>query len=219
MKVELIYWQVIISALGVVIQIYIAERNRRQTAKQSKELLDIQLLVSHRNTASFVAEKRQKWIDELRTDMAFHLALSQEIVWKWDAIRSRAATEIAQSNGISQEKWNSILQKYADSFSIENGARDREHQERHILITLRLNPKEDLHVELRKCLDKMRDLINRTQSTKSKEEASEIISEMIKKVSLGAELTEKILKHEWSRIKQEVAYPDALMATIPEPNK
>lgn len=82
----------IIAFGGILVQLLIAYLGRRQTAQQ----LDLQQLVSHRTTASFVADKRQKWIDELRTDMAFHLALSQEIVWKWDAMRSRAALRADQ---------------------------------------------------------------------------------------------------------------------------
>lgn len=219
MSVEPIYWQIAISALGIGIQIYIAERSRRQTAKQAKDSLDMQRLVSHRSTASFVADKRQKWIDELRTDMAFHLALSQEMAWKWDAVRSRADIETKQAVNVSQEDKSRILQDYADSFSIENGARDREHQERHIRIKFRLNPNEELHIELRKCLDEIRDLLNDIQGAKSKVEAAKLVGDMKNKVSNGAEITEKVLKYEWSRVKQEVAYPDALMATIPEPKE
>lgn len=179
----------------------------------------MQRLVSHRTTASFVADKRQKWIDELRTDMAFHLALSQEIVWKWDSVRSRAALKVEQEAKDCQAAKSQIFQEIVDSFSMENGARDREHQERHIRIKFRLNPTEDLHIKLRMCLDEIRGILNKTQSARSKEEASVLIDEMVGKISHATELTEKVLKYEWSRVKQEVAYPEALMASIPEPKK
>lgn len=219
MNIEPIHWQIAISALGVGIQIYIAERSRRQTAKQAKDSLNMQRLVSHRSTASFVAEKRQKWIDELRTDMAFHLALSQEMAWKWDAVRSHVDIGIKEAVDSSQGDKSKILQDYADSFSKENGARDREHQERHIRIKFRLNPKEELHIELRKCLDEIRALLSGIQAAECKVQVSKLVGDMKNKVSNGAEITEKVLKHEWSRVKQEVAYPDALMATIPEPKE
>lgn len=219
MNIDPIHWQISISALGVGIQIYIAERSRRQTAKQAKDSLDMQRLVSHRSTASFVADKRQKWIDELRTDMAFHLALSQEMAWKWDAVRKRVAIEKMQAVNASPETMSRIIQDHADSFSKENGTRDREHQERHIRIKFRLNPNEELHIELRKCLDEIRALLRDIQEEKSADEASKLVGDMQNKVRNGAEITEKVLKHEWSRVKQEVAYPDALMATIPEPKE
>jgi len=65
-----------VALCGVAIQFLIAYLGRRQTGQQ----LALQELVSHRTTATLVADKRQKWIDELRTDMAFHLSLSQGIV-------------------------------------------------------------------------------------------------------------------------------------------
>lgn len=219
MKIEPLYWQIVVSVLGVGVQLYITERSRRQTAMQSKEALDMQRFMSHRSTAAFVADKRQKWIDELRTDMAFHLALSQEIVWKWDSVRSRAVIKIEQDSKDCRATKSEIPQEIADSFSIENGARDREHQERHIRIKLRLNPSENLHIQLRTCLDEIREILNNTQSASSKKDASDLIMEMFNKISHATELTEKVLKYEWNRVKQEVAYPEALMSSIPEPEK
>lgn len=208
-------WQIIISTLGVSAQLLIAYLSRRQTAKQ----LDIQRLVSHRSTASFVADKRQKWIDELRTDMAFHLALSQEIVWKWDAMRSMVARKIGEEAQNDSLKANKIGQDAADTFSLENGARDRDHQERHIRIKFRLNPEEDLHIKLRSCLDAIRRALNSTQGPQSKSEADTLIKKTILLVEQAAGLTEKVLKAEWKRVKQEVAYPETLMESIPTPEK
>jgi hypothetical protein len=208
-------WQIIISTLGVSTQLLIAYLSRRQTAKQ----LDIQQLASHRSTASFVADKRQKWIDELRTDMAFHLALSQEVVWKWDAMRSAAIRKIEEEAKNDSLKAKKILQDAADTFSPENGARDRDHQERHIRIKFRLNPEEDLHIKLRTCLDEIRDVLNSTQGTQSKSEANALIEKTMLLVEQAVRLTEKVLKAEWRRVKQEVAYPEALMESIPKPEK
>jgi len=205
---------------GVLVQLLIAYLGRRQTAQQ----LDLQQLVSHRTTASFVADKRQKWIDELRTDMAFHLALSQEIVWKWDAMRSRAAVRADQEakdgkGNIDQLKVDKIHQDAADAFAPENGARDREHHERHIRILFRLNPKETSHISLRECLEEIRRSIHQTQSAGNLGEAIRLMKQTTNLVLQAQGLTETILKAEWKRVKQEVAYPEVLMSSIPKPQE
>ncbi len=218
MTIEATLIQAGISAIGIAIQLGIALRSQKLSAKQSQDTLDMQRLVSHRSTASFVADKRQKWIDELRTDMAFHLALSQEIVWKWDALRSKTALKISQQSSGDPTVATRISQEAADTFSDENGARDREHQERHIRLKFRLNPKEPLHIELRACLDDIRTFTNATQSARTEAEANALIDRMMHLIDRSATLTEEVLKAEWTRVKQEVAYPEALMATIPKPD-
>lgn len=177
-------WTAIIAAGGVATQFLIAHLSRRQITKQ----LDLQHLVSHRATATFVADKRQKWIDELRMDMAFHLALSQEIVWKWDGMRSRTALRVQEealdvAGKVDMTKAGKIWQDAADAFSPENGARDREHQERHIRIMFRLNPKKDLHIKLRECLDFIRVALNKTQSANTVAEAKTLLDETLRLVS------------------------------------
>jgi hypothetical protein len=211
-------WTAIVAACGVAAQFLIAYLARRQIAKQ----LDLQHLVSHRTTATFVADKRQKWIDELRTDMAFQLALSQEIVWKWDGMRSRTALRIQEeatnaAGEVDQAKAGKIFQDAADAFSPENGARDREQQERHIRIMFRLNPKKDLHIKLRACLDLIRISLSKTQSAHTVAEAKAQLDETLHLIREAQEHTEAILKAEWQRVKQEVAYPEVLMSTIPKP--
>ncbi len=212
-------WTAIIAAGGVATQFLIAHLSRRQITKQ----LDLQHLVSHRATATFVADKRQKWIDELRMDMAFHLALSQEIVWKWDGMRSRTALRVQEealdvAGKVDMTKAGKIWQDAADAFSPENGARDREHQERHIRIMFRLNPKKDLHIKLRECLDFIRVALNKTQSANTVAEAKTLLDETLRLVSEAQKHSEAILKAEWQRVKQEVAYPEVLMARIPKPD-
>lgn len=212
-------WTAIIAAGGVATQFLIAHLSRRQITKQ----LDLQHLVSHRATATFVADKRQKWIDELRMDMAFHLALSQEIVWKWDGMRSRTALRVQEealdvAGKVDMTKAGKIWQDAADAFSPENGARDREDQERHIRIMFRLNPKKDLHIKLRECLDFIRVALNKTQSANTVAEAKTLLDETLRLVSEAQKHTEAILKAEWQRVKQEVAYPEVLMSRIPKPD-
>lgn len=211
-----------VAACGVLAQFLIAYLGRRQVSKQ----LDLQHLVSHRSTASFIADKRQHWIDELRTDMAFHLALSQEIIWKWNGVRIGATqqveSETKDKDGIyDPARVDKIHQEEADKFSPENSKREREHHERHIRIMFRLNPTEDLHIQLRQCLDNIRYVMNEMQGAKTLDANRECVSRMLALVGEAQTHTEAILKAEWQRVKQEVAYPEALMATIskPEPKK
>lgn len=207
-----------VALCGVAIQFLIAYLGRRQTGQQ----LALQELVSHRTTATFVADKRQKWIDELRTDMAFHLSLSQEIVWKLDAMRERAALKVAEEatddkGQIDRVKAAKIYQDAADDFAPENGARDREHHERHFRIMFRLNPKEPLHTKLRECLDQIRRSLHATQGAKNREEANTLMEKTSRLINIAQGHTEAILKAEWQRVKQEVAYPDLLMSKISKP--
>lgn len=207
-----------VAACGVLAQFLIAYLGRRQVKKQ----LDLQHLVSHRTTASFIADKRQHWIDELRTDMASHLALSQEIIWKWDGVRTRAAqrgeTEAKDKSGAyNSVKVDQINQEEADKFSPENSKREREHHEGHIRIMFRLNPTEGLHIRLRQCLDNIRDVMDKMQGARTPEVNKECVSRMLLLVGEAQTHTEAILKAEWQRVKQEVAYPEALMATISKP--
>jgi len=155
--------------------------------------------------------------------MAFHLALSQEIVWKWDGMRSRTALRVQEealdvAGKVDMTKAGKIWQDAADAFSPENGARDREHQERHIRIMFRLNPKKDLHIKLRECLDFIRVALNKTQSANTVAEAKTLLDETLRLVSEAQKHTEAILKAEWQRVKQEVAYPEVLMSRIPKPD-
>ncbi|HBR0756283.1 MULTISPECIES: hypothetical protein [Klebsiella] len=208
-------WQVIATIIGVTLQATIAFFGWRYTAKNTRDTLDIQQLVSNRATASFIAEKRQKWIDELRADMAFYLSLSQEIIWKWDAIRTSTSQKVEQEANGDQHKAMEIAQSITDVFGQENGARDREHQERHIRIKFRLNPEESLHMQLRNYLDEIRNLLVKNQSNAN----PEYIMRMKSLIESATETTEKVLKEEWTRLKQEVAYPDALMRTISRPKE
>lgn len=211
-------WTVVVTACGVGLTFLTGSLTRRQ----AKQQIELQMLISHRTTAAFVADKRQKWIDELRTEMAFQLALSQEMLWKWDAVRSRTALRVQEEakdaeGKLDPVKQEAILQAAADAFSVEHGARDREHQERHIRLMLRLNPKEPLHVMLRERLEKIRDAINRTQGANSQADARKLLHEGIAFIEQAQQCTQDILKAEWQRVKQEVAYPDVLMSTIPKP--
>jgi hypothetical protein len=130
----------------------------------------------------------------------------------------RVVEEATDDKGnIDQKKAKKIHQEVADAFTPENGARDREHHERHIRIMFRLNPKEPLHTTLRDCLEEIRRTIEKTQGAKSHAEAKTLLERAFSLINQAQTHTEAILKAEWQRVKQEVAYPDVLMSNIPNP--
>jgi hypothetical protein len=210
-------WQVIATIVAVSLQTSIAYFGWRYTEKNTRDTLDVQQLVSNRATASFIAEKRQKWIDELRADMAFHLALSQEIVWAWQSMKTNTVGKVSVLTKDNESKRDVIIQGILEDFAKENGSRDREHQERHIRIKLRLNIKEELHIKLRGDLDRIRGLFPKIQNVIQPNEVQSLVDSMITLVNSASDTTQTILKNEWQRLKTEVAYPEVLMVTIPHP--
>ncbi|MEW9587079.1 hypothetical protein [Paraburkholderia sp. DGU8] len=57
-------------------------KHSRDNLKHAKDTLNDQRTANTRSAATFIADKRQQWIDELRADMATYLAESQEIMCK-----------------------------------------------------------------------------------------------------------------------------------------
>jgi hypothetical protein len=192
-------------------QIRIADENRNQLMKQSNESIGMQRLITNRTIAAFIADKRQKWIDELRVDMAAHLALSQVIAWKWLALYQEA--ESVKLGGTLVKEAVDMLDKFSDG----NGTRDHEHQERHIRLLLRLNGKEEAHIMLIGTLNEIRRLVSDLGLAKSSSNAFLLVKEMEQKIADATQQTNGVLKDEWTRIKQEVAHPEHLLSTIPSP--
>lgn len=211
-----VIWQLLVSFIGIAMQVAIAFFSQRLVAKQGKETLDVQRLVSHRATASFIAEKRQRWIDELRVDISFYLALSQEIIWKYDAGREKSRLFKNENPKATQIEIDDNNQRIADSLSHEIGLRDRTHQESYIKLKLRLNSKEDQHIELRNLLDNTRQIIQQTQAASDLLTTKKLIIQMKDTINQIIDLTEQVLKKEWTRVKQEVAFPDLLIQSIPK---
>ncbi|MFP3693521.1 hypothetical protein, partial [Burkholderia sp. SIMBA_048] len=62
-------WQIVgtsVTALiGVIASYGIAAKNRRQLVQHGAATLDVQRVANARSAATFIADKRQKWIDDL----------------------------------------------------------------------------------------------------------------------------------------------------------
>ncbi|SMF29910.1 hypothetical protein [Pseudogulbenkiania subflava] len=207
------------SLIAALIAARVSLRNAKRTLAQGQDTLAVQRLVTNRATASFIADKRQKWIDELRSDVATHLAQSQEVVWKWDALRARIQ-EIKNDQLLTKEEQIRTMTSARHEFSKSNGELDRQHQERHIRLRLRLNPKEPDHITLRHYLNDIRKNMTAVASAQVQEMGSTAvyIIAMQELVQQSEELTQTILKTEWTRVKQEVAYPEETLSKIPLPS-
>ncbi|WP_186208233.1 hypothetical protein [Burkholderia gladioli] len=205
-----------VALFGAVIAARVSLHNSRKALEHAKETLDVQRATSARSAASFIADKRQKWIDELRSDMATHLAESQEIAWKWDATRQRAARVMGDQT-LATDGRATKVRELAEELSKTNGDLDRSHQERHHRLRFRLNPKESDHQTLRSHLDEMREILEETRRVENREVAIALLDRMEKLVQRSDVLTNTILKTEWERVKQEVAYPAEVIEKIPRP--
>lgn len=205
-----------VALLGAVIAALVSLRNTRKTLDHAKETLEVARASSARAAATFIAEKRQKWIDELRADVAAHLAESQEYLWKWDGARQRAA-EVMNDNALPLDDRTTKMKVLALEFSDKNGVIDRSHQERHHRLRFRLNPNEADHLRLRDYLDEIRKIFDDTARIKDRDTAIALIARLETLVAEADTLTNEILKTEWERVKQEVAYPDRMIAKIPPP--
>ncbi|QIY81491.1 hypothetical protein [Chromobacterium violaceum] len=218
MELDAIDIQIIIAIIGICAQLWIARSNRKQLQNQASKTIEVQHLVANRNTASFIADKRQKWIDELRSDISPHLALTQEIAWKWDAVRAEifGLKEIVRTSRSDTHTAEALknIDDIRKTFSKEHGARDREHQEKHFKLLLRLNPQETDHAVLIKHLKDIRNKLYDIQNINSFDKAIDAIREIQQLIDGSMLAIEKILKKEWTRIKQEVAFPEKLIDEV-----
>ncbi|WP_059978514.1 hypothetical protein [Burkholderia territorii] len=225
MSIHTAGWAILGSALTAIISVvstsYSNYKSRSQTVdaasatlRQAVASLDVQRTSTVRTAATFIADKRQKWIDELRADMAAHLAESQEYLWKWDGVRQRCA-ELASDSTIALAERTAKTKQLVADFSDKNGVIDRSHQERHHRLRFRLNPNEPSHSKLRDHLDEIREIFDDTARAKDRETAIALIARVAALVGEADTLTNQILKTEWERVKQEVAYPEKMIAKIP----
>lgn len=280
---------IVAATAGIIGQLNIARKNRLQLSLQAKDTLAIQRTVTERAAATFIADKRQKWIDELRTDMAAHLSLSSEIVWKWETVRAtetemsrKACVALARNlwsmntrDEISDASAGSFIRYFnagmaAGNFSVTHYAMELRtrivsgdsstsalrldelfgkaegefeksaearlssiqkefsesetiHLEVHARIKFRLNHGERLHKKLIYQLESIRSDINKIRSMQdvgsadSREKLKKYRGTALKRIRIVERLTRRILKSEWEKAKQEVAYPDELFAKIPKP--
>lgn len=217
----------IVSVANTLVQKHIAASGRQHMEKLSKASLEIQSLTAHRSAATFVADKHQEWIAELRADMAHYLALSQEIAWKWHGVRVQVVEKL---QGKTKEERKRILEEILEKFSIENGDRDRKHEEQAYRIRFRLNPKEYSHITLQRHMEDIRKVVKDIAKAKCDADdntspgnlipdltaTNECIESLQRLMEEAAKLTEAILSSGWHRMLQGVANPETLLQSLAE---
>ncbi|MDR6915104.1 hypothetical protein J2X66_001969 [Pseudomonas sp. 3296] len=201
-------WAVIGSLLAALIAALVSLWNTRRS-------LDVQCLSNARSASTFIAEKRQKWIDDLRNDASRYMSLSLETAEAWKQLYWKCGKEYDDHPNHGPEVLN-VCESFRIHFLGENAARDSEHHQLYMRIILRLNNEEEAHQKLMASLDELRvhmaDLaMAALRGTYSNQDLFKSIAVTL---DLTAENTKIILKEEWQRLKREIADPNRLMREI-----
>ncbi|SDR55165.1 hypothetical protein SAMN05443245_7614 [Paraburkholderia fungorum] len=193
---------------GVVITALVSLRNTRKT-------LDGQRVTAARSASTFIGDKRQKWIDDLRDDMALFIANTHELVAIWlmfvieqeddNTVNPMDAARVAREHLKAHIKLNR-----------DNTERDAAHQQVLTRIRFRLNPLETEHLELLKTLYRVGHALETMVNGIARREilATKLSSDIYQDLDKCAAYTTAIFKGEWNRIAREVAEPEKLLESI-----
>ncbi|MBR7989526.1 hypothetical protein KDX04_27220 [Burkholderia cenocepacia] len=203
------------TVFGAVITAGVNHVNSRRTLNHSRETLDVQRTANARAVATFIADKRQKWIDDLRSDVSLYLGLTAELTDAW-----------RRQFGLMGDIWDrspardqSLLDRIEDKrvkFLNEIAPRDSEHYQALSRIFLRLNHKELSHQRLVTSLRSLRAALAELQMRAIRDEYAnhDIYAAIEVNLNSASNASVAILKEEWQRLKLEVADPDQLIEDI-----
>ncbi|MGE1091360.1 hypothetical protein [Pseudomonas zeae] len=182
----------------------------------AQRLLGVQRLSNARSASTFIADKRQKWIDDLRNDASRYLSLSLEIAEAWKQLYWKCGAEYDENPNRDPSDVLNVCESLRIRFINDNSGRDSEHHQLYMRIILRLNNEECTHLELSALLGNLRlnmkDLaLAALKGTYSNQGLFDSIENSLER---SAASTKIILKEEWQRLKFEVADPDRLIAEI-----
>ncbi|WP_369050127.1 hypothetical protein [Burkholderia gladioli] len=212
-------WQLVgasaTAIIGVLSSLYIANKNRRQLMEHGAAQLRVQQATNERAAASFIGEKRQKWIDDLRSDVSLYIALTGEMVEGWSRHFERLGNEWDNHPPTSPshlENYNEAVRKFADGYA----ERESRHTELLARIALRLNNRELAHEGLAGALHKIRRLLLDLNDRAARNEYNirEIRQRIDEESRFALGFARVILKEEWQRIKRDLADPDRLLNKI-----
>nr|AIW63033.1 hypothetical protein [Burkholderia sp. Ha185] len=203
--------------------VYLARKSRSQVIeqaanqfKQAAASLDVQRTVTARTAATFIADKRQAWINDLRDDVSLYSALTVEILEGWKRVFSRLGNRLDEYGPPSAprelEVYNEDVRKFAEGIA----ERDSLHVQLLTRIMLRLNGEEVTHRELVEGLYRVRASLRVIGiNANNHEYASQTFYDSIDhQLQLAQIYTKAILKEEWQKLKREVAAPERLIARI-----
>ncbi|SDR55168.1 hypothetical protein SAMN05443245_7615 [Paraburkholderia fungorum] len=226
MSIHTAGWAIIgsvsIGALSILGNIYLAFKSRNQVIdqaasqfKQAAASLDVQRTSTARAASTFIADKRQKWIDELRTETSHYIALTLELTEAWKRLcdaMNEVWYEVNRSPQDQLDECADLRSKFEHSIAASNS----EHYQLLVRVTMRLNNDELTHQGLINALRKLRgllaDLQVRAQQDRTDIRDLLILTESESQFATG--FTKSILKEEWQKLKREVADPERLIADI-----
>jgi hypothetical protein len=209
-------WAAIVGLIAALLAALVSLWNTRKTLDVLRRSLDVQRLTNARAVSTFIADKRQKWIDDLRNDVSKYLALSLETAEAWKQVYWKCGNEYDANSDRDPLGTLKACESTRVEFLGANALRDSEHHQLYMRILLRLNNDEKAHQDLTVTLGglraHMRDLA--VAALKGSYSNQKLLDTIAEDLSLAAESTKAILKEEWQRLKCEVADPDKLIFEI-----
>lgn len=182
----------------------------------TRRSLDVQRLTNERTASTFIADKRQKWIDDLRNDASKYMSLSSETAEAWKQLYWKCGKEYDDHPNHDPQDVLDVCESFRIQFLSENATRDSEHHQLYMRIILRLNNEEEAHQKLMAALGELRDQMGNLAMAALRGTYSnqELFKSIAVTLDLTAECTKVILKEEWQRLKREIADPNRLMRKI-----
>ncbi|MDR8090731.1 hypothetical protein [Burkholderia gladioli] len=202
--------------------IYLARKSRNQAfeqaasqLKQAAASLDVQRTSTARAASTFIADKRQKWIDDLRTDTSHYIGLTFELTEAWKRLCESMNNVWDQLNRNPQDQLNECAD-LRKNFEQAIAARNSELYQLLIRITMRLNNDETIHQGLINCLMKLRGLLADIQllAQADKTDIRDLLIRIESEAQFTTIFTKQILKEEWKKVKREVAEPEHLIEKV-----
>ncbi|MCT4497616.1 hypothetical protein N0U25_07410 [Pseudomonas sivasensis] len=182
----------------------------------TKRSLEVQRLTNVRSASTFIADKRQKWIDDLRTDASKYLSLSLETSEAWKQLYRVCGNEYDEHWDFDPQNVLKVCESLRIKFLNQNATRDSEHHQLYMRIILRLNNDEAAHQKLITSLDELRTHMSdlATAALTGSYSNQKLFDSIALTLESTAAYTKIILKEEWQRLKREIADPDRLIREI-----
>ena len=169
----------------------VADEESLENSRIAQNKLLMTDATSQRKASAKVAQMRQVWINELRTDTAAYMALWQDIAYRWEAIISDPRNRAISS--ITVEALNE---------PIANMRRNAHELEMRIM--LRLNKDEEKHKELVVLMSDLETTVGLFSRDRSKEPGNIIRVKVYKVLQALIDKQQEILKDEWKVVKKEL---------------
>jgi hypothetical protein len=220
MSLHAAHWQLIgatvTAMIGVGSSLYIAITNRRQLMQQGTASLGLQRTTTARTAATFIAEKRQKWIDDLRDDVSLFSALTVEMVDGWKRVFSKLGNQWDERGAPTAPRELEVYLEEVRTFAHDIRERDSLHAQALTRIMLRLNGDEYAHRELTEGFYKVRASVSllRLNAMKHEYANQHIYDSIDSQMTLAQVYAKAILGEEWRKLKREVADPERLIEGI-----